>query len=822
MFYKSGLSFLYKYLHLGVWIFVFLCPDEVYAQPCIITGTISDHKGEILPYATVRIPGQNKGTIADEQGKFRLETETQETNIEVRYVGYKALRKKINCDQSSGLQIKLHEQDFTIEETIVTSDGKDPAYGIIRNAIERRKYHLGNPPAFKCEVYIKGLQRLHSFPERILGMKTSLDSSNLGIVYLSESLSEYNIRKPRDIREIMVSSKVSGRNNAFSYNQASDMLLDFYESLMNIYGLSERGFISPIAPSAFLYYKYKLLGKTGDDGETIYRIQVIPKRNTDPVFSGEIFIAAPSWRIHATDLYLTKASSIEFVDTLRINQIFIPVTDSVWLPGSQRLEFVFSAMGFKGNGHYLTNYLNYQVNPDFPKNFFSKEILKVNDDANKRDSAYWDSVRPIPLTSEEIIDYAEKDSIARLRENPVYLDSLDRARNKFSFMNALLTGHSWYRRRTKTEYEFSPLIQGIQFNTVEGWVLYDRFSLTRVFESRDVISMSAEARYGFASGRPQGKADFSWRYSVPRNASVGITAGQWMRQFDPTQPVPGFLNTLFTLLDENNLMKLYQSCFVNVRFNSELWNGARISLNSEYAQREAMVNHTDFVLRDVKDRIYSSNNPQNRGSDALSFPKHFAWTTDLKLKIVFANTYVSRPEYKSNTGSRWPFIVLGARGGIPALKASTEFLKLSVSVQDDWNFKMLGKSTWKIEGGHFVHTGNMYFMDYEHFSGNELFIRLSGDLSFQALPYYQYSTRNQYVSAHFVHHFGGWFLNKIPVLKKLKLGEYAGVNFLHVPGQAEYSEYFVGIERLGMQIGGVFSFSGTQHRYSGFRIGSRF
>jgi len=90
------------------------------------------------------------------------------------------------------------------------------------------------------------------------------------------------------------------------------------------------------------------------------------------------------------------------------------------------------------------------VNPEFPKGFFGKEIMKVNADANLKDSAYWDSIRPIPLTEEEVLDYIEKDSIAKLKEQPEYLDSLDRASNRFRPGMFVLSGHSWYKRKTKT------------------------------------------------------------------------------------------------------------------------------------------------------------------------------------------------------------------------------------------------------------------------------------------------------------------------------------------------------------------------------------
>jgi hypothetical protein len=64
----------------------------------------------------------------------------------------------------------------------------------------------------------------------------------LGVVYLSESETKYHFRKPNDEKEIMYSSRVSGDNKAFSFNQVSDMKFSVYENLISLDGLSDRTF----------------------------------------------------------------------------------------------------------------------------------------------------------------------------------------------------------------------------------------------------------------------------------------------------------------------------------------------------------------------------------------------------------------------------------------------------------------------------------------------------------------------------------------------------------------------------------------------------
>ena len=111
----------------------------------------------------------------------------------------------------------------------------------------------------------------------------------------------------------MISSKVSGSNQAFSFNRASDVKVNFYENMETWDGLSNRPFISPIADNALFYYNYKLVGTTvNENGETINKIQVTPRREYDPTFEGYIYIIEDSWRLYSVDLYMTKRANINF------------------------------------------------------------------------------------------------------------------------------------------------------------------------------------------------------------------------------------------------------------------------------------------------------------------------------------------------------------------------------------------------------------------------------------------------------------------------------------------------------------------------------
>lgn len=200
-----------------------------------------------------------------------------------------------------------------------------------------------------------------------------------------------------------------------------------------------------------LYYKYELLGTTTENGETINKIKVTPKRDYDPAFQGVIYILEDSWRIYGLDLYMTKKSNLNFVDTLRINEQFYPVSKNVWMPSTIRFDFIGGVFGFRFGGYFISIYKDYNLSPVIDKKEFH-EVLKITKEVNKKDSSYWDKERPVPLTTEETTDYHKKEILAQKRESKPYMDSLDQENNKFKIRQFLFGSGYHHRNRYDKEY----------------------------------------------------------------------------------------------------------------------------------------------------------------------------------------------------------------------------------------------------------------------------------------------------------------------------------------------------------------------------------
>lgn len=806
-----------------------------FAQTYVLSGQVTGKKNAPLPFITIFVKGTDNtgkavanGTNSNATGAYSFKLAAGKYTVTFQSIGYKKTSQEVTLDKNTTLNMRLEEENYEMKAVSINA-GEDPAYAIIRKAQANRKTYNGQPDAFTCKVYIKGLQRLRSIPENLLKIAKlsvngfEMDSSLFGVVYLSESETQFNFKRPDYIKEVMFSSKVSGDNKAFSYNQASDVLINFYDNKVELGGLSDRPFISPIAENAMFYYKYRLIGSFTEDGVLVHKIKVIPKRKQDPVFSGYIFIQEGSFRIHTTDLLLGKDAKIDFVDTLQIRQVFAPVNDSVWMQFSLNLNFVFKAFGIVGDGYFNSVFDEYKLNPEFPKKYFKGEVLKVEDDANKKDSSYWEQNRPIPLTQEEIDDYKKKDSLSRIRNSKSYLDSIDKRSNKFRWKSVLL-GYTYYNRSKNTTWNTDGIFRKVMYNTVEGLVVGLGASYNKTNNELNTFKRySVNGRYGFGNKLLSGTANATWFINQPKDQLITAWAGREVRQISGFEQISPLLNAAYTLIDQQNFMKLMYRDGFGASYRQEVINGLTITAKTDFAKYSPLVN-TTFYTWAKNNRVFTSNNPQDPSNDVTAFSPFTAWETELNIGIRFKQQYYSRPHEKVRLSSKYPKINIVGRVAVPVGANSANYFYAGIFVRDRLNLKLFGQSEWVINAGKFITAKNLPFAMYRHFQGNQTLYSANQAESFRLLPYYTYSTNNYFIAAHFEHDFNRFIINKLPILRKLSWKEVAGVHFLKTDALRQYVEVNVGLAGIFkvVRVDYVMAFQEGMKMRNGFTIGLNF
>lgn len=814
-------------MRLFSFVLLFLCASVfTYAQEILLKGTIKDNKGLSVPFASVYEKGTTRGTSANSEGEYQLKLSAGQHTLIFKAIGFSQESKQIDLKTAQTLDVILNPSVYELKDVIIQADAEDPAYEVIRNAIRKRKRHLTEVEQYTADVYIKGMQKLLSAPKKFLGQnideigkQIGLDSNRRGILYLSESETKISFMQPDKLREEMISSKVSGSNRSFSFNRASDMKMNFYENLVFIDGLSDRPFISPISDNALFYYKYKLLGTSIENGEMVNKIEIIPRRNADPVFRGLIYILEDSWRIHSTDLYLTKEANISMADTLSMRQEFIQVNSKIWMPSSIRYDFTGGFLGFRFGGYFIALYKNYDFGGNLKKKDFA-EVLKITKEVNKKDSTYWQQARPIPLTAEEQIDYVKKETLAAKRESKVYLDSLDAVNNKFKPLAFIIgSGYNPRNRYKKEYYRFGSLLNSAFYNTVEGFGLNYQASYTKQIDSatNKYLSITGKLRYGFSSERMYG----SMFGSIPiKTSRLSLNMGSDVMDLNNLTPLSQLGNMINTLYFERNLLKVYESKFINMIYSKSLGN-VQTSFSAGWTNRRALLNTTDYKIRDLEGKQFTSNDPLLQDSNLPMFPENQAFKIQFRASYAFSNEYATYPTGRFYSPSKYPRLSINYSKGINGLLGSdVNYDLVSVDLaKSDIKSGLLGSSSFWLGAGKFLNSKSMYFVDYKHFRGNRLWSFSTESNNFIFLDYYKHSTPQSYFEAHLHHNFSGFLTNKIPYIRKLKLSEVIGFNYLSTPKMRNFTEGYAGLQYLNFRLVYGRSFVNGKGYDDGFRFG---
>ncbi|MEZ2334063.1 DUF5686 and carboxypeptidase regulatory-like domain-containing protein [Mucilaginibacter sp. RCC_168] len=802
----------------------------LFAQQFTISGKITDEQNKPVPFASIYVKNTSKGTSANSEGVYQLQLSAGNYELQYKAVGYGQQSRQVGLSGNQVINISLQTETYQLKAISIHAGGEDPAYAIIRKAIKKRKTYLTEVNAYTCDIYIKGLQKLLAAPKKFLGFdvqkatnEAGLDSNRTGIVYLSESESKYSFMRPNKVHEVQVSSKVSGQNRAFSFNRASDMAVNFYENFETWDGLSNRPLVSPIADNALFYYNYKWMGISVENGETINKIQVTPKRAHDPCFEGYIYILDDSWRLSALQLFITKKANINLVDTLKVNQQFYPVNNNTaWMPASIKFEFTGGLLGFKVGGYYISIYKNYDLEPSFAKTNFA-EVLRIDKGTNK-DSTYWNEQRPIPLTNEEKTDYINKDKLARKRESKQYLDSLDKANNEVKPLGILLTGVDVRNRYKKENFHYDGLLGSALYNTVEGLAINYGVSYTKVIDTLNNRSLLLDShiRYGFSNHLLNGTVGAAM--PVGQRFTLGIRGGSDITDLNNQQPVSTLVNSLYTLFERQNYQKLYQKQFVSASLSGRVVGGWLASATAEWANRKSLANSTTYSFFSPQNHQFTSNNPLNPALDIPLFPENQSFKIALRTSYNFSDQYETYPSGRRYLPSKYPTIGINYTKGIKnVLGSDVDYDLLSADIsKSNIDMGFYGKTSFFIGAGKFLNANKLYFPDYKHFDGNQLLAYTPGINRFLLLDYYNFSTPDKYAEGHLEHNFMGFITNKIPLIRKLKLQEIVDVNYLYTPTLKNYTELGFGLQYLNIRLMYGKSFNSGSNTNSAIRLGVSF
>ena len=325
-------------------VFLLLIALPLHAAETIVVGEIvNEATGEAIPNVNIHFRGTKVGTTSDENGNYALRVDLQEkAQLVFSAVGYYTQRFDIVPGAMAGLQVSMREKAAALTE-IVVAPNENPALLLLRQVRAHRQDNdrtLHPENSFTVErqqtLYVSEIRKrqLRRALWRSLqaGMIAQEDSSYIMPLYRetqSFRISGEQVTPANDQRTQALilsttdySSLIGGEGN-----------LNFYQNSLSI---MHHAFLSPLAGSGHLYYRYYL----DDDSCTIHFRTRNPFYAT---FNGEMVIDTTTFALRSIKAYVPAEVAVNYVNTLHVSQVLAP-------DGSIAEEHVSAVLDFAVQG----------------------------------------------------------------------------------------------------------------------------------------------------------------------------------------------------------------------------------------------------------------------------------------------------------------------------------------------------------------------------------------------------------------------------------------------------------------------------------------
>jgi hypothetical protein len=852
------------------------------AQPAGIRGRVTEENGNPLAFTTIFVKQTGSGTTTNENGNYEISLGPGTYDLVFQFVGYETIVKTIDV-QSDFLRVDVSmKSQATILQTVTINSGnEDPAYTIMRKAIAKAKYHTQQIDTYSARVYIKGAGALKDYPWLA---KKAIEKQGVekGQVFLTESISEIKYTRPNTFEEKVISIRSDGKDNNTSPNPY--IFGSFYEAEVaeTISPLSPKAFsyyrfeyMGTFKDRTYEVSRIKVTPRSKGDGVVegmLYLVEDWWSIHSMDIYTTKLGITvnikavyAPiedkAWmpvshrfkaegKIFGFEFeynYLATVSNYKIVINpelyVEVEQMEV-IDEKIEKEEAQRIEERYASLGKKAkeqadqtqqlqerlsSGKEITrkelktiikDYEKAEIKEQDAPEVIANTTWKVDSLAYKKDSSYWALQRPVPLTTAEVRGYEKIDSLAIVQQKKEAGDSLKDSKHKGFQPWDLLIGDN-YKIGEHTNLRIHFPMPG--FNTVEGWNFVYKVSLGTIFQdtSKTRLVITPAFRYAFSREVASGNLNLSLRN---RKYRLDVQGGRYIKQYNADEPILPIVNDFTTLFLEKNLMKIYERDYIDITYRRNLNPYLSITGSVSWMERRELFNNSDYKWIDW-DKIegYTPNAPVNNELNDPSFPEHRAFTGTLSLMARPWLKYSVRNNRRSIVPNSSPTFLLEYRKGFDdVLGSAIDFDQIEFSVKHRMKIGVRGYADFRLSAGTFLNTDKMYFMDYEHFLGNQTpFITNDPVGSFRLLDYYRYSTSDKYFVGNFHYQFRKFLVTNILLVRMAGIRENIFLNYLATPTSQNYTEvgYSIdGILRI-FRLEGAVGFQDGKYLDYGFRIG---
>lgn len=738
-------------------VFFSLLTGVALAQETVVRGKVTDvNSGDPIPYVNVIFQGTTIGITSDFDGNYELKTTTPSDTVVVSYIGYKVKKKNITKGITQVVNFQI-EEDVTKLQEVVFVAGENPAFEVLRNVVRNKnKNDKRKLTAYEYDTYtkieididnlsdkfrqrkvVKKITQVLDSIERIAGE----DGKPILPLFITESVSKVYYRDNPSLKyENIIRSKINGVGveDGTTVTQlvgSSFQEYNFYQNWLNILA---KDFVSPIADGWRLYYEYDLMDSLYVGDDYCYRLDFFPKSPQDLAFTGSMWITKAEYALKQIDVGIGKQANLNFIEKIKIQQELEPTPEGAWLPVKNRVLIDVSEVTGTSAGmlaKFYTSNKNFIINKPHPPSFYETPIVMAEDARINEEESYWDSLRHEPLTQTEKNVYKMIDTLQNIPVVKTYTD----------IFKIVVGGYY-----DAGKLDLGPYISLFAVNNIEGLRIQPGFKTNEKFSDKWVVG--AQLGYGFKDERIKYMAFVQNIMSRRRWTTLTVKARSDISRVGIDDESVGDNFLLLASQRFGNFRRGYYFNEGRVDFKRELFKGFTQRVAFRYSTFEPAFN---FAYYDPPNDLPNSSVRENFETAEMIFESRYARD----------ELFIQSDNDRLSLGTvRWPIITIRYTKGLKGVfNSNFEYDKLRLSVYRRLRFGPLGAGYLNLTAEK-VFTTLPYPLMALHL-GNESPFYTS--ITYNMMNYGEFIS-DQFAAVKYEHHFEGFLLNKIPLMRKLK------------------------------------------------------
>lgn len=510
---------------------------------------------------------------------------------------------------------------------------------------------------------------------------------------------------------------------------------------LNVYSptIYNEGIIMPVGGNAFSYYNFSLDSTYYEDGLKIHVIRFMPKRWSQKLICGNLFILDQSWSIDKIDVN-GRFSFAEFNLVMTFGRDYhhflLPQTADLFLRyqvlGNAVVTTYHSAFKYETVEWVKEDHKKKTKKPLDLTGYYrlSSDTIPII-----TDSAYWDSKRDIPLSQEE-------QSVYRQTQPKVITPSDTGNIRRYLKVTEKLTNTIDLDYKT-TRLKYSGILNPFQlgYSGRNGITYRQKLRLSKTFDRDRQLRFRPEIGYVFKRKELFFTVAADWEYKPEKQGALSLSLGNSNQGYSSEimKDINEQLKDSTFNFDDLNL-KYFKHYYIELRNEIELFNGFQLMTSLSYHRRIPLKKKADIdVGEDVTDLLNDNYHDFTPVVGVSYTPRQYYWMDGYRKEYLY---------------SHYPTISLEVARAIPGIwKSSGDYCRVEADVHQSIYLGLSRRFNYHISGGMYTNQKSTYFADFRYFARRnfpESWDDRFGGV-FNELKGEWFNASDQYAQAHFMY-----------------------------------------------------------------------